>query len=78
MAKPNSKSELVTVRLEHEVLARLKEIGTELGKPWQTVMKALLSDALGIEATSRPESPAERNVYDAPHLRLSSKKLRRL
>lgn len=69
----------MTVRLEHEMIARLKEIGEELGRPWQTVMKALLSDALGLdEAQVKRTSPAERNVYDAPHLRLSSKKLRRL
>lgn len=73
--KSNARSQLVTIRLEHRMIAALKEIAVELDQPWQTVMKALLGDALGLEG--KTESPAQRTTYSAPHLNLARAKLRK-
>jgi len=66
-------TQLISVRLPFAMLDALKSVAEAAEKPWQTVMKSLLSDALGLD----PAPAAERQVYSAPHLRASRKKLKK-
>ncbi len=69
----NSRTKLVSIRLAPEMIAELQKIAEELKKPWQTVMKALLADCLNMAN----KNSDERNVYDAPHIRASTAKLKK-
>ena len=69
----NSVTKLVSIRLSHEMIEALKGLSEDAGKPYQTVLKELLAEALGLSH----ENPAKKTVYEAPHLQLSKKRLRR-
>lgn len=60
----NSKSKLITVRLPHDMQAELRRMGEEQGRSWQSIMKELLGEALGLTQASSVET----QVYKAPHL----------
>lgn len=64
MSRINSKSKLITIRLPHEMQDELRRLGEEQGRSWQTIMKELLGEALGLSQASSVEI----NVYKAPHL----------
>jgi hypothetical protein len=42
-------SRLTTIRLPYTLDEALKAYAAELGRPWQTVLKEILADALGLE-----------------------------
>jgi len=69
----NSVTKLVSIRLSHEMIEALKGLGEDAGKPYQTVLKELLAESLGLST----KSPSEKALYDAPHLQLSKRRLRR-
>lgn len=42
-------SRLTTIRIPYTLDEALKAYAAELGRPWQTVLKEILADALGVE-----------------------------
>jgi len=70
----NSKSKLITVRLPHDVQDALRELGEEQGRPWQTIMKELLAESLGLQGGGGPEI----TVYAAPHLFKAIRRIRKV
>ena len=66
----NSQSKLITIRLPHEYEAELRRLGEEQGRSWQTIMKEMLGEALGLTQGSSVET----TVYEAPHLFGKTKK----
>ncbi len=58
----NGKSQLISVRLPHSMLAALKKRAGERKTPWQAFLKELLAEGLGLA------SKVESRVYKAPHV----------
>jgi len=72
-------TQLVSVRLSFEMISALKEMGDKRDQPWQTVMKAMLSESLGLngEAVPKKSRAAEKRLYSASHVKASTKRLQK-
>jgi hypothetical protein len=69
----NAKSRIVTMRLPYDLEAAIKEEAEARGKKWQTVLKELLSESLGLDRTSA----AEVKRIPATALQAASKRLKK-
>ena len=71
-------TQLISVRLPFEMIDALKEAGEKRERPWQTVMKEIISDSLGLSGDSgtKKTRATERQLYAAPHVKASSKRLK--
>lgn len=68
-----SQSRLTTIRLPYALEAALKAEAETQGKPWQTLLKDLLAEALGL---SNPAEPADTLKRSAADLHRAMRKLR--
>lgn len=67
-----SSSRITTIRLPYEVEAAVKEVAAARGRPWQTVLKELLAETLGLET-----SAAEVKRIPSTALQAAAKRLKR-
>jgi hypothetical protein len=65
-------SRLTTIRLPYEIEDAIKEEARTRGRPWQTVLKELLAESLGLE-----ESGTEIKRISSSALQAAAKRLRR-
>jgi hypothetical protein len=65
-------SRLISIRLSHELEGALRAYAGE--RPWQTVLKEILSERLGLEVTTRT-SPGEVTKRSSHHLHSALRKL---
>lgn len=63
---------LTTIRLPYDLEEAIKEVAETRGRPWQTVMKELLAEAVGLET-----SGAEIKRIPATALHAAARRLKR-
>lgn len=63
---------ITTIRIPYEMEDAIKEVAAQRGRPWQTVLKELLAEALGLEP-----SAAEVKRIPATALQAAAKRLKR-
>ena len=68
-----TKSRIVTIRIPYELEDALKEVAEARGRPWQTVMKDLLAESLGLSS----ESLTEVKHVSAKNIKAAVKRLRK-
>lgn len=67
-----SSSRIATIRLPYDLEAAIKAAALERGRPWQTVLKELLAEALGLES-----STTEVKRIPATNLHAAARRLKR-
>jgi hypothetical protein len=65
-------SRIVTIRLPYDLEDAIKEVAEERQRPWQTVLKELLAEAVGLE-----KSAAEVKRIPATALYAAARRLKR-
>lgn len=66
------KNRLTTIRLPYDLEEAIKEVAETRGRPWQTVMKELLAESVGLET-----SGAEVKRIPATALHAAARRLNR-
>jgi len=61
----NKCSRIITIRLPHELEAAIKETAEFRGRPWQTVLKELLMESLGLKNLSEVKRISAKDLHEA-------------
>lgn len=67
-------SRITTIRLSYEIEDAIKEEARTRGRPWQTVLKELLAESLGLEESGAEVKRISSSAIQAAAKRLNKRK----